>query len=65
MNRLIYKHRTGLCQQDRVEALERGTGFWSMGVDPGSNSQELGGQREREGDVRVKAGVRLEVHKAS
>ena len=36
-----------------------------MGVDLGSNSQELGGQREREGDVRVKAGVRLEVHKAS
>lgn len=36
-----------------------------MGVDLGSNSQKLGGQGEREGDVRVKAGVTLKVHKAS
>ena len=64
MNRLIYRHRTGLCQRDRVEALEMGTGFWSTGVDLGSNSRKLGGQRER-GDVRKKAGVRSKGHRAS
>lgn len=63
-NRLIYRHRTGLCQRDRVDALKMGTGFWSTGVDPGSNSRKLGGQRER-GDVRMKAGVESKGHRAS